>query len=256
MLKNSLIRRGSGFTIIELMMAMTAFSLFTLTITLLLRNGLATFNRAKILTELNQDVKKAIDLIAVDVRSTVPGSSTGSLNYVQWGDSNGDQRCKDFRIYRYSRRADEDTFNDYKDVDSVSDDGGSSISVEYWIVYNSADGGYMLMRDQDGDYMVILENVLLGETPSDPGTITTYESYFKASKINSAFQYGDEAPYPTMEIRLKAGRFFKKDFLTCTMHTACACLNRGSGQQKPLHCSAFTHLIDLKQPLSERAFLR
>lgn len=233
-----------GFTIIEVMMAMVAFSLFTLTITMLLKSGLHTFNRGKILTDLHQEVKKSLSLVSIDVKCTDEPNSM----YIDTG------RQLEFATIRYARSVLDDDCNDGLVNGSLVSRGTYDV-VGYSIVRSNADDCYELVRSCD-DYnnMVVLEDVLLGETPSDEGTSSTYASYFKANRINGNFRYGTEAPYPTMEIRMRAGRYFGKDFLTCTMTTVCSTLNRQPVDYKPIRCTSFTHLIELDQPSSQRGF--
>ncbi len=69
-------RRWQGMTLIEVLVAVALFAIFTVTITQLLMGGMRTYRRGQVISTLRNDLKTALEVVSADVRSATEFNSS------------------------------------------------------------------------------------------------------------------------------------------------------------------------------------
>ena len=143
----------AGFSLLEVLVAVGLFSIFTLTLTRLMMGGMQTFQRGQAISVLRSDLRAALDLISADFRQ-----STGDpFFYSGWGST----RTLDLEF----RRA----------VFESDDDPADLVTITYEI-----DPFTNRLTRSDGTYQVLVaENILVAARPGEVGQ-DQYRSYFRA----------------------------------------------------------------------------
>ena len=197
--KNS---RQYGFTLVEILIAVTMFALFSLTLTQLLMGGLDAFKRGQVLSKLRGELTTALSFIEADLRS-----ATGSRAFTSPVYTSNAQVLK-ASFSRFIRR-DTDwyvtgTVNSYK-VEYSIDKEGDSYALNY--------------TGKDQQKYKILDNVMLSSVPGQAGTAGSYNSYFQWNRVN----YGgnvNQVPDDVLQVRLMSGRYLGKEIMTMSMSTS------------------------------------
>lgn len=191
-----------GFTLVELLIAIAMFSLFSLTLTQLLMGGLDSFKRGQVLSTLRGELSTAMSLIEADLRS-----ATGSRAFTSPVYTSNAQVLK-ASFSRFVRRD-----NDWDVVGTVN-----SYKVEYSID-KEGDSYVLNYTDKDQQKYKILDNVMLSSVPGQAGTSGSYNSYFQWDRVS----YGDnvnKVPDDVLQIRLMSGRYLGKEIMTMSMATS------------------------------------
>lgn len=170
----------AGFSLLEVLVAVGLFSIFTLTLTRLMMGGMQTFQRGQAISVLRSDLRSALDLISADFRQ-----STGDpFFYSGWGST----RTLDLEF----RRA----------VFESDDDPADLVTITYEI-----DPFTNRLTRSDGTYQVLVaENILVAARPGEGTGQDQYRSYFRAI-ANPGLGPETERDYFTLETRLTGMRY-------------------------------------------------
>ncbi|MGM9999480.1 MAG: type II secretion system protein J [Candidatus Bruticola sp.] len=196
--------RQRGFTLVELLIAIAMFSLFTLTLTQLLMGGIDAFKRGQVITTLKSDVKSCLTQIESDLRFANSRSSFTDPVY-----TSGNQSLS-ASFYRFPAR----------DIDWTVDGSTSTYKVDYTID-KEGDTYVLNYAKKSGTKYKMIDNVMLSTVPGQAGTSGNYNSYFQWGRVS----YGSNintVPEDVMNVRLTSGRYLGKEILTMTMSSAVA----------------------------------
>jgi prepilin-type N-terminal cleavage/methylation domain-containing protein len=170
----------AGFSLLEVLVAVGLFSIFTLTLTRLMMGGMQTFQRGQAISVLRSDLRSALDLISADFRQSTPDS----FPYASWVD----QRDLELEF----RRA----------VFEGDDEPADLIIITYEI-----DPTTNFLTRSDGDHEVLVaENILVGARPGESTASDLYRSYFRAT-ANPGYGPETDRDYFTLETRLTGMRY-------------------------------------------------
>ncbi|MGM9992981.1 MAG: type II secretion system protein J [Candidatus Bruticola sp.] len=209
--RSGLLKRR-GFTLVELLISIAMFSLFTLTITQLLMGGIDSFKRGQVITTLKNDVKTCLTQIEADLRYANSRSSFTDPVY-----TSGNQSLV-MSFYRFYAR----------DTDWTVDGSTSTYKVDY-AIEQEGDTYVLNYSKRSGTKYKMLDDVMLSTVPGQAGTSGNYNSYFQWGRVS----YGSNintVPEDVMNIRLTSGRYLGKEILTMTMSSAVAV-------RTPVECS-------------------
>ena len=164
--------RRPGFSLVEVLVAVGLFSLFTLTLTKLMMGGMQTFQRGQGISALRSDLRQALDLFAADFRQS---TNTTAAIYL-WG-SNQQTALTFVR-------------------------NSSSVTTPTQTLTYTIDVPNGLLTRSDGTTTVLVaENLIVGARPGEAGIPGLYNSYFKWA-VNPNLAADTNYPYFTMEARL------------------------------------------------------
>lgn len=170
----------AGFSLLEVLVAVGLFSIFTLTLTRLMMGGMQTFQRGQAISVLRSDLRSALDLISADFRQSTPDS----FPYASWVD----QRDLELEF----RRA----------VFEGDDEPADLITITYEI-----DPTTNFLTRSDGTHEVLVaENILVGARPGESTASDLYRSYFRAT-ANPGYGPETDRDYFTLETRLTGMRY-------------------------------------------------
>lgn len=181
MMRRSLPTRRAGFSLLEVLVAVGLFSIFTLTLTRLMMGGMQTFQRGQAISVLRSDLRSALDLISADFRQ-----STGDPSfYASWVDKRD--------VVLEFRRA----------VFEGEDEPADLVTITYEIDPTTN----FLTRSDGTNEVLVAENILvgprLGEEPTAPNLAL---SYFRAT-ANPVHGPEEDRDNFTLETRLTGMKF-------------------------------------------------
>lgn len=174
-------RRQHGFSLLEILIAIGIFALFTLTLTRIMMGGMQTFRRGQAVSAIRADLRSALDLIAADFRQstevTTPSYQGGKV--------------KSFFL-NFTR---------------TSLSGGTNVSnvtINYEI---NATLNRLTRRDLTSNQTVLVaENILAGPRLGEAQGADLSPSYFVwATNPNAG--YDPKYDFGTMEVRLTGLKF-------------------------------------------------
>lgn len=168
-----------GFTLLELLVAIGLFALFTLTLSRLLMGGMQTFQRGQALSSLRSDMRSALDLISADFRQS-------TLNVVTPAYASGKTRSL---VLTFTRAA-------------YSSSGPTTHSITYTI--DPTTNTLTRYDSATNQTVTVAENVLVGARLGESDSPALYRSYFVWS-INPNVDTGRD--YATMEVRLTGFKY-------------------------------------------------
>ena len=242
-------RRRAGFTLMEIMIAVTLFSLFTLTITAVLRGGLMSFKRGQVLSALRGDVSNAMSHIAISLRAAAQGANSVSMPALTSADQSKSLTLT--RLKPYCTGSIDKTSSASLNSSIVDVASNYSYAIAYKIeksgdVYNL----YCTDANVSNNSYILLDNVMCSSVPGGEGSGV---SYFQWKRRRGET---DVAPSYVMNIRLMSGKYCGEDLLTCTMATEAAVRSPGysSSDWSPIKASGKTRSLAPEIPVINRMF--
>lgn len=212
-------RSRKGMTLIEILVAMALFALFTLTLTQLLMGGMRTYRRGQAISSLRNDLKFAMETVANDVRVA------GKIGNLVRG-------TKSLMFNLETRR--QDLSNPIATESNVTE-------ISYTLV---PDEGVLIRKE--GDVVTLVARDLIIDTI--PGNS---ESYFEL--VSDGID--ENVPDYQINIRLSARRYVGTDEQRLSMvTTACAssALFQDSYVRKPVDLVPIVKVGDIARPLLRR----
>ena len=180
MMRRSLPTRRAGFSLLEVLVAVGLFSIFTLTLTRLMMGGMQTFQRGQAISVLRSDLRSALDLISADFRQ-----STGDPSfYASWVDKRD--------VVLEFRRA----------VFEGEDEPADLVTITYEIDPTTN----FLTRSDGTNEVLVAENILVGARPGESTAPDLYRSYFRAT-ANPDYGPEEDRDNFTLETRLTGMRY-------------------------------------------------
>ncbi len=170
---------GRGFSLLEVVVAVGLFSLFTLTLTRLMLGGMETYKRGQAISSLRADLRSALDLISADFRQ----STNNHAPIYLWGSNQ--QSSLTFKRH------------------VAQSSGGAT---EQTIVYTLDSTKNRLTRFDGTRTVLVGENILVGPRLGDAPTQGQFRSYFKWA-VNPNLEADKYFTYFTMEVRLTGLRY-------------------------------------------------
>lgn len=242
-------RRRAGFTLMEIMIAVTLFSLFTLTITAVLRGGLMSFKRGQVLSALRGDVSNAMSHISTSLRSAAQGANSISMPALTSSDQS--KTLSLTRLKPYCTGSNDKTSTNSLNSNIVNVASNYSYAISYKIdksgdVYNL----YCTDANVSNSSFILLDNVMCAAVPGAEGSGVSYFQW-KRKRGDT-----DVAPSYVMNIRLMSGKYCGEDLLTCTMVTESAVRSPGysSSAWLPIKASGKTRSLAPEIPAINRMF--
>lgn len=239
--------RRAGFTLMEIMIAVTLFSLFTLTITAVLRGGLMSFKRGQVLSALRGDVTNAMSHIEVSLRAAAQGVNSISVPALTTSDQSKNLSLT--RMESYCGSVYHTKSNLFSNIVNMA--SSYSYAISYTIdksgdVYNL----YCTDANVGNSSYILLDNVMCAAVPGAEGSGV---SYFQWKRRRGET---DVAPSYVMNIRLMSGKYCGEDLLTCTMVTESAVRSPGysSNDWLPIKASGKTRSLAPEIPAINRMF--
>ncbi|NMA28830.1 MAG: prepilin-type N-terminal cleavage/methylation domain-containing protein [Burkholderiales bacterium] len=174
----------AGFSLLEVLVAVGLFSIFTLTLTRLMMGGMQTFQRGQAISVLRSDLRSALDLISADFRQ----STGNSFNYASW--TNNQALTLKFQRAVFD-----------------GSDNPASLNIIF-IFYNIDPLTNRLTRREESPSRTVLvaENILVGPRPGESAEVGHYRSYFQAT-ANPVYGPEQERSNFTLETRLTGMRY-------------------------------------------------
>ena len=170
----------AGFSLLEVLVAVGLFSIFTLTLTRLMMGGMQTFQRGQAISALRSDLRSALDLVSADFRQ-----STGdSFSYNSWV-------TKQDLVLEFRRAVFE---------------GESELASLVTITYEIDPTTNRLTRNEGGRIVLVAENILVGARPGESAGVGYYRSYFQAT-ANPVHGPEEDRSNFTLETRLTGMRY-------------------------------------------------
>jgi len=171
----------AGFSLLEVLVAVGLFSIFTLTLTRLMLGGMDTYKRGQVISSLRADLRGALDLISADFRQSTNDNT--SLFYNDWGSNQQ-------TVLTFKR--------------NVAQSGGGA--TEQAITYTIDSGNSILTRRQGSQTVLVAENILVGPRLGETPTSGQFRSYFRWA-VNPNLVADKDFKYFTMEVRLTGARY-------------------------------------------------
>lgn len=173
-----------GFTLVEVLVAVALFALFTLTLTQLLIGGMRTFRRGNTVSELRSDLKNALDIMASEFRAV---NGVDQVFSPQVSTSNA-------KVLNLSFNRTSQTTNNATSI--------STLTVSYVINPTSN----TLVRQVAGQSDVLIaENILVGASLGESDT-TNPRSFF-SWVTNVGVDADRDAPNNVLEMRLTGMKY-------------------------------------------------
>ncbi len=180
MMRRSLPSRRAGFSLLEVLVAVGLFSIFTLTLARLMMGGMQTFQRGQAISVLRSDLRSALDLVSADFRQ----STKDSFSYASWVDKRD--------VVLEFRRA----------VFESDDELAGLVTITYEI-----DPTTNFLTRSDGTHEVLVaENILVGARPGESTASDLYRSYFRAT-ANPVHGPEEDRNSFTLETRLTGMKY-------------------------------------------------
>lgn len=173
--------RTGGFSLLEILVAMGIFALFTLTLTRIMMGGMQTFRRGQAISAIRADLRSALDLIAADFRQSTLEVTTPSYQ-------SGKNKSFTLTFKRYAL-------------------SGSTVS-EPSITYALETATNRLTRTDlsTNQRVLVAENILTGARLGEDQGAALSPSYFVwATNPNTG--YDPTYDFGTMEVRLTGLKF-------------------------------------------------
>lgn len=173
--------RTGGFSLLEILVAMGIFALFTLTLTRIMMGGMQTFRRGQAISAIRADLRSALDLIAADFRQSTLEVTTPSYQ-------SGKNKSFTLTFKRYSL-------------------SGTTVS-EPSITYALETATNRLTRTDlsTNQRVLVAENILTGARLGEDQGASLSPSYFVwATNPNQGFDPNYD--FGTMEVRLTGLKF-------------------------------------------------
>lgn len=174
--------RTPGFSLLEILVAIGIFALFTMTLTRIMLGGMQTFKRGQAISGIRSDLRSAMDLISADFRQarpavTIPSFASGKVN--SW-------------TLTFDRYADAGTGN-----------------TEPTITYQITSANRLTRTDLDtGQVVLVADNILTGPRLGESPGVALSPSYFKWAIIPTSSYDGPQGyQFGTLEVKLMGLRF-------------------------------------------------
>lgn len=173
--------RHGGFSLLEILVAMGIFALFTLTLTRIMMGGMQTFKRGQAISTIRADLRSALDLVAADFRQSTLEVTTPSYQ-------SGKNKSFTLTFKRYSL-------------------SGSTVS-EPSITYVIEPATNRLTRTDlsTNQRVLVAENILAGPRLGESQGEALSPSYFQWS-TNPNQGFDPNYDFGTMEVRLTGLKF-------------------------------------------------
>ncbi|MBQ7567262.1 type II secretion system protein [bacterium] len=209
------VRRHRGMTLVEILVAMALFSIFTLTLTQLLMGGMRTYKRGQAISSLRSDLKLAMETVANDVRVA---NSIGGLV--------GGTKSLGFNLTTYRQ-----------DLTNASQTETTATTISYSL---SADEG-VLIRTVGTTSTLVARDLLVNSVAGSS------ESYFLLSNDES----DENNPNMEVEIRLSALRYVGTDEqrLSMVTHAMASATYAATYSNKRVDMIPVKQIGDLCRPL-------
>lgn len=223
--------RRRGFSLLEVVVAVGLFSLFTLTLTRLMMGGMETYKRGQAISSLRADLRSALDLISADFRQ----STNNYAPIYLWGVNQ--QTSLTFKRH-------------------VAQSGGGA--TEQPIIYTIDPSTNFLTRQDSAGTVLVGENILVGARLGETAAQGQYRSFFRWA-VNPNEVADQDFTYFTMEVRLTGMRYSGSQEQRLSMVTWISqradpdmdpTLPRISGIAVPL-----SEVTDLGRPIRSRTWL-
>ncbi len=219
-----------GFTLVEVLVAVALFALFTLTLTQILIGGMRTFRRGNTISELRSDLKNALDLMASEFRA-VNGVDQVFSPQVSASYS---------KVLNLSFNRTSQTTNNATSI--------STITVNY--VINSTSN--TLVRQVAGSNDVLIaENILVGSTLGDSSLDNTNPRSYFCWVTSVGVGEDKDAPNNVLEMRLTGMKYVgtEEQKLTVTTQVAVRSGDSSGGDAIAADNVPLIQAADLSEPL-------
>lgn len=185
MIRRSLPSRRAGFSLLEVVVAVGLFSIFTLTLARLMMGGMQTFQKGQAMSALRSDLRSALDLVSADFRQ----STRDSFSYESWVDKR-------------------DVVLEFRRAVFESDDEPAGLVTITYEIDSSTNRLTRIESSSESEFEVLVaENILvgprLGEEPTAPNLAL---SYFRAT-ANPVHGPEEDRDNFTLETRLTGMKF-------------------------------------------------
>ena len=178
-------RRERAMTLLEILIAIALFAIFTLTLTQLLMGGMRTYRRGQAISTMRNDIKNALDTIDADVRSAYKVS---------------EDLLKGSASLEFSLYTNKQVLGSSATPRSVEE-----VDITYKLV---ADEG-VLLRTEGTQTSVLARDLLVSDV------MGSSESYFTLATDGT----DETEPYTSIEARLTAMRYVGTDEQRMSMVT-------------------------------------
>ena len=217
-MKKGRVPRRRGFTLVEILVAIALFSVFSLTLARLLMGGMYSYKHGQAFAALRSRAQDTLDLINADIRNAV------SPDKVSQPVSTSSNQSLNLGLTRYEK--------------GREGSGGVWGSLQYAartpstydISYKIKKDGdvYVLENTEKNTTYIVVDNVMLGESFGSSGVAGSYSSYFRWCK-----EFGSNTsavPRQVLESRIRLGRYVNQDLVTVALHSYCAVQNTPTTQ--------------------------